>query len=231
VAVASSYVTARLDLLSDIIAYVRRGGGDIDTTLVPLRRAVEADRFGFLAHALAIRDGCTSQQCKALAVLSDPSHVRANLSTATLDHYLDHYVAVWSLPADSTVADAGAAGAAAPSQAPPHKIVNIDFPTAASIPAVSIMNPEPSGKPVPAAAPAAAAAVSPPPAADTQAAGSQKRPRKQAANPAPATTDAPVEPVWTPAPLAPPAGAGSPAASVASGSSAPMQLMPSSPPQ
>jgi hypothetical protein len=166
--------------------------------------------------------------------MSDPSHVRASLSTATLDHYLEHYVAVWSQPVDTTVADAGATGSAAPSQAPPRKIVNIDFPTAASIPAVSIMNPEPSGKPVAAAAPAAAAAPSPPPAADAQAAGSQKRPRKQAANPAPAaptTPDAPVDPVWTPAPLAPPAGVAAPGASAASGASVPMQLMPSSPPQ
>jgi hypothetical protein len=237
VAVASSYVTARLDLLSDMVAYVKRGGGNIDTTLVPLRRAVEADRFGFLAHALAIRDGCTSQQCKALAVLSDPSHVRANLSTATLDHYLEHYVAVWTQPTDNAVADASAAAPAAPGQVPPRKIVNIDFPTAASIPAVSIMNPEPAGKPAGVPAPAAAAAVTAPPVADPQAGGAQKRARKQAANPAPspapATTDAPADPVWTPAPLAPPAGAApaAPAASAASGPSGPMQLMPSSPPQ
>lgn len=224
VAVASSYATARLDLLSDMVAYVKRGGGNIDTTLVPLRRAVEADRFGFLAHALAIRDGCTSQQCKALAVLSDPSHVRANLSTATLDHYLDHYIAVWNQPVDGAVADASAAAPTAAAQTPPRKIVNIDFPTAASIPAVSIMNPEPAGKP-------AAQGASANPAAASEA---SKRPRKQAANPAPsvpAATDAPVDPVWTPAPAAPPAGAtaAAPAGSAASGPSAPMQLMPSPP--
>jgi hypothetical protein len=232
VAVASSYVAARLDLLSDMVAYVKRGGSNIDTTLVPLRRVVEADRFGFLAHALAIRDGCTSRQCKALSVLNDPSHVRSNLSTAMLDRYLEHYVVVWTQPADSAVADASAAAPPIPGAAPPRKIVNIDFPTAASIPAVSIMNPEPAGKPAAAPPPVAAAAPNPPPAADPQA--SQKRPRKQAANPAPppapATTDAQVDPVWTPAPLAPPAGA-APAASVASGPSGPMQLMPSSPPQ
>jgi hypothetical protein len=235
VAVASSYVTARLDLLSDIVAYVKRGGGNIDTTLVPLRRAVEADRFGFLAHALAIRDGCTSQQCKALSVLNNPSHVRANLSTATLDRYLEHYVVVWTQPADGAVADASAVAPPASGAVPPRKIVNIDFPTAASIPAVSIMNPEPAGKPAAAPAPAAAAASSSPPAADPQA--SQKRPRKQAANPvpsaAPATTDVPADPVWTPAPLAPPAGAApaAPTANVASGPSGPMHLTPSSPPQ
>ena len=223
VAVASSYVTARLDLLSDMVAYVNRGGRNIDATLVPLRRAVEADRFGFLAHALAIRDGCTSRQCKALSVLSDPSHVRANLSTATLDHYLDHYVAIWNQPVDVPVADASAAAPASSAQSPPHKMVNIDFPSAASIPAVSIMNPEPGSKPTP-----------PPAAANQAPAETPKRSRKQAANPAPpapAGTDAPVEPVWMPAPPAPPAGAAAaaPAASSGSGPSGPMQLMPSSP--
>jgi hypothetical protein len=218
VAVVSSYVTARLDLLSDIVAYVKRGGRNIDATLMPLRRAVEADRFGFLAHALAMRDGCTSQQCKPLSVLSDPSHIRANLSRATLDHYLEHYVAVWNQPVDAAVADASGAAPTTAGQTPPKKIVNIDFPTAASIPAVSIMSPEPGSKP---ASPSAAAAANSQPAAE-------KRPRKQAANPAPpapaAGSDAPVEPVWTPAPAAPPAGT-APAPSVASGPSAPMQLM------
>ena len=43
----------------------------------------------------------------------------------------------------------------------PHKMVNIDFPTAASIPAVSIMNPEPNGPVLPGVAAAAAANPNP----------------------------------------------------------------------
>jgi hypothetical protein len=231
VAVASSYVTARLALLSDIVAYVKRGGGNIDSTLLPLRRAVEADRYGFLAHALAVRDGCTGESCKALGSLSDASHIRANLSAATFDDYLNRYLAVWNQPGDTPLAEAALPGAG---QAP-HKIVNIDFPTAASIPAVSIMNPEPTGK----AAPAAAAANPNPPAAETQAAAPPKRGRKQAANPPlpppPAgPADPPVDPVWTPAPPASSqsaAGPAGPAANFASSPSAPMQLMPQSSPQ
>ena len=46
---------------------------------------------------------------------------------------------------------------------PPHKPINIDFPTAASIPAVSIMNAEPTGPVVPGAAAAAASNPNPPP--------------------------------------------------------------------
>ncbi len=162
-------------------------------------------------------------------MLSDPSHVRANLSTATLDHYLDHYIAIWNQPVDGAVADAAAATPTTAAQAPPRKIVNIDFPTAASIPAVSIMNPEPVGKPV---APSAQGASANPTAASE----APKRARKQAANPAPSAppaTDAPVDPVWTPAPAAPPAGAvaATPTGTAAPGPNAPMQLMPSPPPQ
>jgi hypothetical protein len=233
VAVATSYVTARLALLSDIVVYVKRGGGNIDSTLLPLRRAVEADRYGFLAHALAVRDGCTSEGCKALSSLSNDRHVRDNLSAATFDDYLNRYLTVWNQPVDTPVADAALPGAG---QAP-HKIVNIDFPTAASIPAVSIMNPEPTGKAAP-AAPATAGANPNPPAAEAQAAALPKKGRKQAANPPPppptAPADPPVDPVWTPAPHASsqsavaPAG---PAANFASSPSAPMQLMPQSSPQ
>ena len=85
VASATSYVAARLALLTDITAYAGRNGATIDA-VQPLRRALETDRFGFLAHVLAVRDGCTSENCKTLALLRDPSQVRTNLSEATFNH-------------------------------------------------------------------------------------------------------------------------------------------------
>jgi hypothetical protein len=222
-----AYAAARLTLLSDMVAYLKAGGQPLDATLASLRRAVEADRFGFLAHALMVRDGCTSRDCKALDVLHDATQVRANLRDGTLGHYLEHYLIAWAQPA--AVADAAPAQTAAtPAEAPPHKLVNIDFPTAASIPAVSIMNPEPPGK---SAAPPAAAN----PAAPAAAAAPERRPRKQAANPpapaaAPAAAVLPpaetqVEPVWTPAPASSQAAA-PPAANVAPAGTAPVQLNP-----
>jgi len=87
VAAGSSYTTARLTLLSDIAAHVK-AGGNLDSVLPSLRRALEADRFGFVAHTLAMRDGCTSGRCEALAMLRDPERVRANLSAQTFDRYL-----------------------------------------------------------------------------------------------------------------------------------------------
>jgi hypothetical protein len=228
VAIATSYASARLALLADMAAYTKRGGTDIDSALVPLRRSLEADRFGFVAQVLAVRDGCTSDNCKALALLHDPSHVRANLSGQTLTRYLDHYLTAWVQPPDvPPLADASSPSSAASQLAAPgqHKFVDIDFPSAASIPAISIMNPEPSGSPAAAAVASATAG-----AYDAAPASPAPRPRKQPASPpaqasaSPPPPDPAVDPVWTPRAVASP-GAPSPAAG-------PVQLSPyPSPPQ
>lgn len=164
VATATTYVAARLALLADMTTYVQRGGGNIDSALVPLRRGLETDRFGFVAHALAARDGCTSDKCKALSLLSDASKVRANLSGQTLDRYVDHYLTAWAQAPGTPVADAGSMSAPlAPGQVAaqtpdpnaPHKPIKIDFPSADLIPAVSIMTPEPKAPITPQSAVAA----------------------------------------------------------------------------
>src|SRR5262249_1273823 len=160
------------------------------------------------------------RNCKALDVLADASRVRANLSGQTLDHYLDTYLTAWAQPAPVPVADAAAQpNAPQPGASPPRKMVNIDFPTSASIPPVSIMSPEPKGAAGAAPAAAASPSASPPAAA---APAKKLPPRKQAAAPAAPTPAAPppaaapsasaetlspdgqADPVWIPAPLAPP---------------------------
>jgi len=218
VASATSYAAARLTLLADMAAYNQRGGADIDGALLPLRHSLEADRFGFVAHALAARDGCSSQSCNAFSLLRDPSRVRANLSGGTLDRYLEHYTTVWSQSSDSPVADSTGSQPAASNAGGgpgPHKLVNIDFPTSASIPPISIMNPEPKGP-----APAAAAAADP-----NAHAAPVARSRKQAGNAPPQAAPAPpVDPVWNPgSTLAAPLGPAPPPAAVAG---APVQLNP-----
>jgi hypothetical protein len=213
VAAATSYVTARLALLADMVAYTKRGGANVDSALLPLRHSLETDRFGFVAHVLAVRDGCSSDHCTALALLHDPSQVRANLSGQTLDRYLDHYLPVWAQSPDVPLADASPPQSSATAQAgvsgQKKVVVDIDFPTADSIPPVSIMNPEPKG-PVTATAPAAVAAgaatksttsadanISSMPSPPTK-----QHPHKQAANaPGPANVPAPAptaDPVWGP---------------------------------
>jgi hypothetical protein len=226
-------VAAQFALLSDMVGYTRRGGRGIDNALLPMRRSLEADRFGFLAYALAVRDGCTSDNCKALAFLHDPNRVRLNLGEGTLDHYLEHYLPVWTQSSEVPLADASTAQPGAMTQPGPpgsRKVtVNIDFPTAASIPPVSIMNPEPKG-------PVTTAAASGGNSSATASAASSRRSRKEKAGAAavasapPPMSDTRVDPVWTPAPAtaAPQASAAgsAPAANFASGGSAPMQLSP-----
>ncbi len=230
VASATSYVAARFSLLADITAYTKRGGGNINNVLLPLRHSLEADRFGFVAHTLAVADRCTSDHCAALALLDNPGQVRANLSGQTLERYLDRYLTVWAQSPGTPVADASAALAAG-QQAPPHKFVDIDFPSAASIPAVSIMNPEPPGPPAAAAVAAATAGEAKGHEAhDAQPAARRvQRKPSPAANPQPsqAAEEAPaVDPVWAPrsapaVPAAPATAAAKPAAPPAAAAAPP----------
>jgi len=220
-AAATSFVADRLELLVAMLAYGKHDLADVGSSLRPLRRALEADRFGFLAHVLAVRDDCTSQNCKALALLDDPARVRANLSARTFDHYVEHYAEIWAKAPDGALVDV-----VQPSGQASRKVVNIDFPTAASIPAVSIMNPEPTGPVLPGVA--AAAATNP----NSQQASSPaaRRARKIAPSPsAPQTLTQPAaanagatEPIW-PEPLPP-----QPAATAAA-AGGPVQLAPPSP--
>jgi len=226
VAAATSYVAARLTLLADMVAYTKRGGTNIEGAMLPLRRSLETDRFGFLGHVLALRDGCSSENCKALALLHDPSRVRANLSGATLDRYLDHYLTSWAQPPDVPVAELTASLPATgqTSALGPRKLaVDIDFPSAESIPPISIMNPEPKAPGAPSAAAADLSGHAQVPASPP------RRARKQTTNPpaaavasAPPSPAAPVDPVWGPGTPAPAPAAASAAPAAAS----PVQLNP-----
>ena len=138
VAAAAAYVDARLRLLADGLDYARRSDNGYQIVLAGLRRAVEADRFGFVAQVLAARDGCTPDQCAAFALLRDPSAVQANLRAHTYETNVNRYEAAWSAPAP--VAAVAPATPAAPAAATSK---TINFPGASSIPPVSIMNSEP----------------------------------------------------------------------------------------
>jgi hypothetical protein len=215
VAAAVSYVAAEFTLFTDTVAYEKHGGTGLESTLLALRRSLEADRFGFFASVLATQERCTSQSCWPLDLLPDARLVRAHLSVQTLDHYVEHYQADWAKPA---AAEGPLASSAAPEPEGQRKtVVNIDFPSAASIPPVSIMKPEPKGPMSPGPAAAAANPNGHKPAAVPA-----------AASPRPAAEATQAEPVWSPASQAAPTA---PAASVASGAAAAPPHNPSASPQ
>lgn len=141
-AAAAVYVEARLRLLADGLDYARRADRSYQAALVPLQLAAETDRFGFVAHVLAYRDGCTPQQCIAFALLHDATEVKAHMQAQTYDKTVARYAESWT---EQGAANASAAGTPANAGLAVPTVVTkpIDFPSAASIPPVSIMNPEP----------------------------------------------------------------------------------------
>jgi hypothetical protein len=148
-AAAVAYVGARLSLLTEAKAL------DPAVDSFPTsRRAVELDRYGIAAHVLATRDGCTPERCAAFAHLSDANALKANMKAQAFDQYVSRHASAWNAPPATPGEPAPAVVSAAPSapvqsaavSGPPVAQPMSDkytLPSAASIPAVSIMNAEP----------------------------------------------------------------------------------------
>jgi hypothetical protein len=146
-AAAVSYVGAQLSLLAAASEHVRRGGPSYGSALTTVRRSVEADRFGIVAHVLAVRDGCTPEQCAAFAFLQGTARVVANLAERPFETSLKTRMANW--PAAVAAPGASAPVANATPAAPPPTVAaartpnNLYFPSSSSIPPVNIMTAEP----------------------------------------------------------------------------------------
>ena len=65
-----------------------------------------ADRYGLVAHVLATRDGCTTEQCPAVALMRTRGGVNANLAQRTYDFYVTRHSSVWPAPAPGRPPDA-----------------------------------------------------------------------------------------------------------------------------
>ena len=195
-AAAISYVTSQLALLATSKENLNGATAGSVPALTQLRRNVEVDRFGVVAHVLSVRDGCTAARCDAFALLNDPSRVSANLAHHAFDATVQRYALAWAeVPEAATVAGAQQpAVAQVPAQSrvagarTPH---NYFFPSSASIPAVSIMNPEPATPSDAGSAPDPAAVASRK-ASTRTAAGSKAKPVIEA-NANPARTPAPMQ--------------------------------------
>jgi hypothetical protein len=155
VAAAVAYVDARISLLTAGAKLAER-----DATYRPsyerLRRGLEADRYGIVAHVLTTR-GCDVVNCPEIRLLGDSSHVVANIKAHAFEAALGVHALAWpnstgnaavasAPPATTPMATTGV-GVPMASVAPAATTggTRFDFPSANSIPPVSIMNAEPSG--------------------------------------------------------------------------------------
>ncbi|MBV9561905.1 MAG: hypothetical protein JOY90_15865 [Bradyrhizobium sp.] len=163
-----------------------------------LRRSVEHDRYGLVAQVLLTRDHCSAIQCAAFRALTDYRQIMVNMNEHVYETLVGRYAPAWNAPpAVATAAAPAPAPVALLAEKPPGKPTNADFPSAASIPPISIMTAEPgaSRSVTPPAAPAASAAnaallptkPAPPPAA----AAKKPAPKRPAAAAAPPSTAAP----------------------------------------
>lgn len=143
VAAAVSYVAAKLAVLAERSEQVRRADLTIGADPAPLLAALDADRFGIVAHVLAQHHGCTPEKCDALSWFDDPSRVLVNLRDHTFDEQVAKFAATWSTPPRAAME--GAPAGDAPGAAPLGFSQRYEFPSSQSIPPVNIMVPEQSG--------------------------------------------------------------------------------------
>jgi hypothetical protein len=219
-AAAVSYAASRLARLT-AFGDVAAANRNMTPELAALRHSIERDRYGLSAYVLLVRDHCTPSDCAAFGALTDHNQIVANMDERVYDGLIMRYAASWNAPAPAPAVGALAAlpSSLSPSM-PTGRPTNAEFPSSASTPPVSIMNPEPG--PGQAAARATAAAANPPPVRPAAA----PRPAVGAAGAAPTATAAPTvaaapkkppkprPPVQVaPAPAAAPTAAPAPAAS------------------
>jgi hypothetical protein len=185
VAAAVSYMAAGIDLLSDGAAFARRRDAEFDRKLAGLRRAIGLDRFGIAAHVLATRDGCSADRCTVFEWLTDAGTLKSNLRSDIFAQYVERYRADWqnqqpgSPPAETSGAPVGSVSSSG--AVPGAHATDFDFPSAASIPPVSIMDPEPKAAAKQEAASGVAPANDRKPSAPPV---PPRRPQNQAAGPA-----------------------------------------------
>jgi hypothetical protein len=183
VAAAVAYADARLQLLADGLEYAKRDKA-FAGELARLRQGLEADRFGVVAQALA-RRGCNAERCPEFSLFGDPSKIQANLKDGAFEAQLARYLPRWQPDDPTPAADAGQpntppVAAASPETQNAVPGTKYSFPSAASIPPISIMNAEPTGS-----APGASGPAAGPPAPEAQNPAARTQPNGAVPSPAP----------------------------------------------
>jgi hypothetical protein len=186
---AIAYIDAKLSLLASSAALAERDSS-YHPPLDRMRRALEDDRFGVVAQVLTTR-GCNPTRCADFTLLRNTARIQTNMQTRSFDLRVGLHAAAWNhgaasaSPPQSVAAAPSLSGSSTPATLAPGGVAQggippkFDFPSSASIPAVSIMNAEPVAEPQPerAAAPAKR------PSAQQQQPARRSAPREAAAPP------------------------------------------------
>ncbi|MGE0565689.1 MAG: hypothetical protein AB7O50_14365 [Pseudolabrys sp.] len=153
VSAAVVYVGARIAVLQDARRLERQDDLAGMASMADLRRSLERDPFGIASHVLAFEYGCTAERCDAFGLFSDTDVLKVNLKGRVFEAYVKRYADDWketaaavakAPEADKPAETANAPQASGQPAAMPGRVpTTFDFPSAASIPPVSIMNPEP----------------------------------------------------------------------------------------
>lgn len=148
-AAAVSYTAAQVTKLASF-GTVASADKVMTPELNALRRTIERDRYGLVAHVLTTRDGCSlSAPCPFFQSLTNSAQISSNMSENMYDGIVERHAAAWNAPSPVATGSTGLPGAALSGLGtvpPPGRPVSGDFPSSASIPPISIMSPEPSGQ-------------------------------------------------------------------------------------
>jgi hypothetical protein len=136
VATGAAYTAARIALLSDGVDYSFRAHASYESAMPGLRRALEFDRFGFVAQVLVTHYGCSAERCDAFTLFRDTTRLSANLSERTFETHVERHAASWRSPGRPGPTVVASPGGASP--VPP----GFELPSSSSIPPVNIMVPE-----------------------------------------------------------------------------------------
>jgi hypothetical protein len=143
-AAAVSYVAAELSVLSAGGKHVRDGSLSHLTEIATLRRAIEVDPFGIVAHVLAVHTGCRPDACDLFVLLDDSSRISANLAEQAFDSHVKSHMADWSNSAHVSPVSNFSAEPTSPTSVVVRPASKLFFPSASSIPSINIMAPEPA---------------------------------------------------------------------------------------
>jgi hypothetical protein len=112
VARAVAYVDARVSVLAASAPLAARDP-HYRSSFDRARRALESDRYGFVAHVLRTR-GCEAETCAELKLLSNAEHVVANMKAQTFESRVNAAARAWPSNPLSAAASSSGLSAAAP---------------------------------------------------------------------------------------------------------------------